>query len=150
MATAYVGLLIGNLAFGLVADRVGRRTAFTIFSAIMAVGLLSITEFWKVIIQAESLEYTGMFVTGLGAGMFGGYGPLFTELFPTAVRNSAMGSAYNIARGTQFLTPALVAIIAETHGLDGGIVLASAFAIATGIYVWTFPDTSNRVITEVA
>lgn len=90
-----------------------------------------------------------MFVTGFGAGMFGGYGPLFTELFPTAVRNTAMGGAYNLARGTQFLTPLLVALIAERYGLSGGISLASAFAVATGLFAWSFPGSSNRMATEV-
>ena len=149
VATAYLGLLFGNLAFGWVADRIGRRGAFTIFSIIMAAGLISITEFWKFIIESAALEYLGMFLTGFGAGMFGGYGPLFTELFPTSVRNTAMGSAYNLARGTQFFTPALVAFAAASYGLDGGILLAAAFAIATGLFVWTFADTSSRIVTEV-
>src|SRR5262249_51827663 len=129
--------------------RIGRRGAFTIFSIIMATGLISITEFWTLLIESAALEYLGMFLTGVGAGMFGGYGPLFKGMFPSAVREAAMGCAYNIARVHQFFTPALVAFAAASYGLNGGIVLAAAFAIATGLFVWTFADTSNRIVTEV-
>ncbi|HOI71824.1 MAG TPA: hypothetical protein PL055_00985 [Methanobacterium sp.] len=38
-----------------------------------------------------------MFLVGFGTGFFGGYGALFTELFPTQIRNTASGSAFNLA-----------------------------------------------------
>jgi len=149
VAIAYLGLLIGQVIFGYVADAIGRRTSFSVFSLIMAGGLLAITLFWGDVGGANALIEVAMFVTGFGAGMFGGYGPLFAELFPTSVRNTAMGAAYNIARGTQFFTPVLVALIAGSWGLSGGIALASAFAVATGIYVWTFPASKNQMASEV-
>jgi MFS family permease len=149
VAIAYFGILVGQLAFGYIADVIGRRASFTVFSFVMAAGLLAITRFWGETSESGVFINWAMFVTGFGAGMFGGYGPLFTELFPTAVRNTAMGGAYNLARGTQFLTPLLVALIAERYGLSGGISLASVFAIATGIYAWAFPGSSNRITTEI-
>ncbi len=149
LAIAYLGILVGQLAFGYIADLIGRRASFTVFSLVMAAGLLAITLFWSATSESGNFIDWAMFVTGFGAGMFGGYGPLFTELFPTAVRNTAMGGAYNLARGTQFLTPLLVALIAERFGLGGGISLASAFAVATGLFAWSFPDSSNRMATEV-
>ena len=149
LAIAYFGILVGQLAFGYIADIIGRRASFTLFSFVMAAGLLAITRFWGETSESAVFINWAMFVTGFGAGMFGGYGPLFTELFPTAVRNTAMGGAYNLARGTQFLTPLLVALIAERYGLSGGISLASAFAVATGLFAWSFPRSSNQMATEV-
>jgi len=149
LAIAYFGILVGQLAFGYIADFIGRRASFTLFSFVMAAGLLAITRFWGETSESGVFINWAMFVTGFGAGMFGGYGPLFTELFPTAVRNTAMGGAYNLARGTQFLTPLLVALIAERYGLSGGISLASAFAVATGLFAWSFPGSSNRMATEI-
>lgn len=81
---------------------------------------------------------------GFGTGMFGGYGPLFSELFPTNIRNTAMGSAFNLARGVQFFTPVIIALIAKRHGLEGGIFLAALFALLTGAWIWTFPETKGR------
>jgi hypothetical protein len=82
-----------------------------------------------------------MFLVGFGTGMFGGYGPLFSELFPTTIRSTAMGSAFNLARGVHFLTPVIIAVIAKKYGLGGGISLAALFALLTGAWIWTFPET---------
>jgi hypothetical protein len=76
--------------------------------------------------------------------MFGGYGPLFSELFPTQIRNTAMGSAFNLARGVQFFTPVVIAVVAQSYGMAGGIFLASLFALLTGAWIWTFPETKGK------
>jgi hypothetical protein len=71
----------------------------------------------------------------VGTGMFSGYGPLFTELFPAAIRNSAMGAAFNLARGVQFFTPVVITLVAWHYGLGGGIALAILFALLTGAWI---------------
>src|SRR3972149_4167019 len=76
-----------------------------------------------------------MFLVGLGTGNFSGYGPIFSEIFPTKVRNTAMGAAFNLARGVQFFTPLIITGGAARYGLGGGISLASLFAIFTGAWV---------------
>jgi hypothetical protein len=53
-----------------------------------------------------------MFLVGFGTDMFSGYGPLFAELFPADIRNTAMGSAFNFAKGIQFFTPVIITYIA--------------------------------------
>jgi hypothetical protein len=78
--------------------------------------------------------------------MFSGYGPLFAELFPTSIRGTAMGSAFNLARGVQFFTPVAIALIAQKYGLGGGISLAALFALLTGVWIWTFPETKGRTL----
>ena len=55
-----------------------------------------------------------------------------------------MGSAFNLARGVQFFTPVIIAVIAKKYGLGGGISLAAFFALLTGIWVWTFPETKGK------
>ena len=112
----------------------------------MAIGLVMITLLWDLIIAYNWLILFCMFTVGFGTGMFGGYGPLFSELFPTKVRNTAMGAAFNVARGIQFLTPVIIAWIAKDYGLSGGIFIASIFALLTGIWIWTFPETKAKVL----
>jgi hypothetical protein len=89
-----------------------------------------------------------MFLVGFGTGMFGGFGSLFSELFPTSIRNTAMGSAFNLARGIQFFTPVAISLIATSYGLSGGISLAALFAILTGIWIWTFPETKGKLLSN--
>ncbi len=105
MLVTQAGGFLGYATFGHVADRFGRRPAYTVYSAIMAIGLLMITIFWGTIASINHLILLFMFIVGFGTGMFGGYGPLFSEIFPTAIRNTAMGAAFNLARGVQFFTP---------------------------------------------
>jgi len=55
-----------------------------------------------------------------------------------------MGSAFNLARGVQFFTPVVITMIAMNYGLGGGISLAAIFALLTGAWVWTLPETKGR------
>jgi MFS family permease len=138
------GGFIGYFTFGFVADKMGRRPAYSIYSFIMAAGLVMITLMWDTISIFPSVILAFMFLVGFGTGMFGGYGPLFSELFPTKIRSTAMGSAFNLARGIQFFTPVIIVVIAERYGLSGGISLAALFALLTGAWIWTFPETKGK------
>jgi MFS family permease len=138
------GGFLGYFCFGFVADKLGRRPAYSIYSVIMAVGLLAITVFWENVVMYPAIILGFMFMVGFGTGMFGGYGSLFSELFPTSIRSTAMGSAFNLARGIQFFTPVAISLIATRYGLGGGIALAALFALLTGAWVWTFPETKGR------
>jgi len=138
------GGFLGYLGFGFIADRIGRRPTYSIYSVIMALGLIMVTIFWDYIVMFNFIILGFMFMVGFGTGMFGGFGSLFSELFPTSVRSTAMGSAFNLARGIQFFTPVIISIIAMKYGLGGGISLAALFALLTGIWIWTFPETRGK------
>ena len=144
MLVTQTGGFLGYFTFGFVADKLGRRPAYSIYSFVMAAGLVMITLLWEAIALHPSVILLFMFLVGFGTGMFGGYGPLISELFPTRIRNTAMGSAFNIARGLQFFTPVTIAVVAEKHGLGTGISFAAIFAVLTGLWVWTFPETRGR------
>ena len=146
MIITQLGGLCGYYTFGLFADKFGRRPAYSLYSFIMAVGLIMITLLWNEVAMYPPLILSFMFLVGLGTGMFSGYGPLFAELFPTNIRGTAMGSAFNLARGVQFLTPVIIATIALQYGLSGGISLAALFALLTGTWIWVFPETKGKKI----
>lgn len=138
-----VGGIIGLLIFGFIADRLGRRPAFSIFATTMAFGLIMITIFWTNIQAYPPLIFIFMFIIGIGTGIYGGYGPIVSELFPTEIRSTALGAGFNLARGTQFLTPIILAGIAIYYGLGSGIFLGSIFALSVAIFIWTFPETKG-------
>jgi MFS family permease len=140
------GELVGYGSFGWFADRFGRKPVFTAFSVAMATGLLMITIFWPWIEDNPALILAFMLLVGFGTGTWSMFGPFFAELFPTAVRNTAVGSIFNTARGVQFFTPLIISTVARWAGLAGGIALAAAFAIAAGIVVWALPETRGREI----
>ncbi len=146
MLVTQAGGVLGYFSFGHMADKYGRRPAYSTYSVVMAAGLVMITLLWDSIVFSPAIILGCMFLVGFGTGMFSGYGPLFSELFPTEIRNTAMGSAFNLARGVQFFTPVVIALIAQRYGLSGGISLAALFALLTGIWIWTFPETKGRKI----
>lgn len=141
-----VGILAGCATYGIVADRVGRRPAFTVYCTLMAVGLMSISLWWDAIRMNPSLILAAMFLVGFGTGNFAGYGPFFSELFPTELRGAALGTAFNVARGVQCISPVLVTLLAAQHGLGRGIALAAAFSLATGACAWLFPETRGMTL----
>ena len=138
------GGFAGYLSFGLAADFLGRRPAYSIYGVIWATGLLMITVLWQTVVAYPAVILAFMFLVGFGTGMFGGYGPLFAELFPTGIRNTAMGTAFNLARGVQFFTPLIIAVVARRYGLAGGISIAALFALLAGAWVWTLPETKGK------
>jgi MFS family permease len=149
MLVAQAGGFLGYLSFGMLADWKGRRPAYTGFSLIWAVGLVAITWFWSRIFVWPWLALAFMFMVGFGTGNFSGYGPIFSEIFPTKVRNTAMGTAFNLARGVQFFTPLIITTVATRYGLGGGISLAAFFAAFTGLWVWTLPETrGTKIVAE--
>jgi MFS family permease len=143
MLVTQTGGVLGYISFGWIADWLGRRPAYSVYGVFWAAGMLMITIFWSAA-AGPAVLLGFMFLTGIGTGMFGGYGPLFAELFPTGLRNTAMGTAFNVGRGVQFLTPVIIAVVAKTYGLAGGLSLAAFFALACGAWIWTFPETKGK------
>jgi MFS family permease len=152
MLVTQAGGVIGYASFGVVADWKGRRIAYALYSVLWAVGLFSVTWFWQQIVAFPSLAMFCMFVVGLGTGNFSGYGPIFSELFTTRVRNTAMGTAFNLARGVQFFTPLIITWMAAHvaggtgHDLGLGISIGAFFALFTGLWIWTLPETLGTQI----
>jgi len=139
------GELVGYATFGMVSDRIGRRPAFTLYSLFMAAGLALITLFWDRIAGNTPLLLSAMAILGVGTGTWSNFGPFFSELFPTSIRNAAMGAALNLARGVQFFTPMIITRVAQAgYGLSGGISLACLFSVLAAGWIWTLPETLGR------
>jgi len=149
IVTAQLGQFLGMLAFGVIADRWGRRKAFTGYSLLTAVAIYGIAFHWQELL-AEPLHFWGvLFAMGLGSGCTAGFGALLAELFPTDVRNFAMGTAYNSARGMQLFAPVIVAFFVERHGLAGGLGVPIVLALLTATWVWTLPETRTRDLSAI-
>jgi MFS family permease len=149
MVTAQVGQFLGMMAFGFLADRYGRRRLFTAYSLLTAAALYPLAFHWQALLPRPILFWTVLFSLGLGSGCTAGFGALLAELFPTDIRNFAMGTAYNSARGVQFFAPIIVSLVVSAYGLKGGLGVPLVLALATASWVWTLPETRTRDLAQI-
>ena len=147
--TAQVGQFIGMLTFGMIADRYGRRAAFTGYSLLTAVAIYGLAFHWQALLAQPTYFWAVLFAMGLGSGCTAGFGALLAELFPTDVRNFAMGTAYNCARGVQLFAPVVVGFFVARHGLQGGLGVPMVLALLTATWVWTLPETRHRDLSAI-
>ncbi len=149
MLSAQMGQLCGMLAFGQVADRVGRRPAFAVFSLVTACAIAPLAFHWQFLSANPALFWGTMTMLGFGSGCTAGFGALLAELFPTEVRAFAMGKTYNCARAAQLLAPVVVSQAVAWKGLEGGLSVPLLLAIGTASWVWTLPETRGIVLPGV-
>ena len=142
--TAQAGQFSGMMLFGRLADRIGRRYAYTIYSTVTAVALALLAFDWERLLETRPAFWATMVLLGFGSGCTAGFGSLLSELFPTEVRNFAMGAAYNLARGMQLFAPPVVAYFSVRYDIAGALSVPLGLAILTGAWVWTLPETRGR------
>ncbi|PZU93590.1 MAG: MFS transporter [Chelatococcus sp.] len=142
LAALIVGSFVGYLVGAWLADKIGRRKLFLVFSIGAIVVVLAYTQ---LPLSNQVLWVLGFPLGFFASGYFSGMGAFLTELYPTRLRGSGQGFCYNFGRGVGALFPALVGY------LSASMSLASAIAIfAVGAYVLFFaaafalPETRGR------
>ena len=150
-STSYLAFLItgaftGYLTGAWLADRIGRRRLFLLFAA----GALVMTIVYTRAPVTNSVLWLLGFPLGfVVSGYFAGLGAFFSELFPTRVRGSAMGFAYNFGRGIGATFPALVGYISASMPLSRAISIFAIIAYSLmGIAAFLLPETRGRALTS--
>jgi MFS family permease len=146
-STGYLALLIlgcfaGYLVGAWLADRIGRRRMFIVFSC---GALLLVVAYTQLGISNDAMRVLGFPLGFFASGYFSGMGPFLTELFPTRLRGSAQGFTYNFGRGFGALFPALVGYVSQTLRLS--LAIAVFAVIAYGILLAAalmLPETRGR------
>jgi MFS family permease len=139
-----LGSFVGYLVGAWLADRLGRRMLFIIFSIGATILILIYTQ---VEITNQSMLLLGFPLGFFASGYFSGVGPFLTELFPTRLRGSGQGFTYNFGRGFGALFPALVGYASAQMALSSAIALFAV--IAYGMFLLAallLPETRGRVL----
>jgi MFS family permease len=135
-----LGAFLGYISFGWIADRIGRRPAFTLFM-IAATIVIPIFAFHArtPLILLTLLPLVGYFAHGY----FSLFGAMLAELFPTRIRASAQGFCYNTGRFAAAASTYGIGAAATKYGLGVSIsVVALLFAVGA-ILIWLLPETKG-------
>jgi MFS family permease len=144
LSALIIGSFIGYLVGAWLADRIGRRNLFLIFSiGAIAVVLL----YTQLPLTNEVLWMLGFPLGFFASGYFSGMGAFLIELYPTRLRGSGQGFCYNFGRGIGALFPYLVGALSTTTTLANAIAM---FAVAAyGVFflaAFALPETRGRVL----
>jgi MFS family permease len=144
LAALIIGSFIGYLVGAWLADRIGRRNLFLIFSlGAIAVVLL----YTQLPLSNQVLWVLGFPLGFFASGYFSGVGAFLTELYPTRLRGSGQGFCYNFGRGIGALFPFLVGWLSTSTTLANAIAI---FAVAAyGVFflaAFALPETRGKVL----
>jgi MFS family permease len=134
------GMFPGYASFGWVADHLGRRKAFLVYT--LAASLLiplyasARSQSWLLVI--------GTLVAFFGTGIFSGSGIMGSEIFPTAVRARALGFTYNGARTLSSVAPLVIGRVGQTKGLSWAFYLCAAGYLLAALMTTQLPETKGK------
>jgi MFS family permease len=139
-----VGMWFGYVTFGYLADVVGRKPAYVgyLLAAAMLVPL------YAGVRDVRWLLVLGPAVAFFGTGYFSGFGAITAEIFPTEIRATAQGIAYNLGRGLSAFAPVTVGFVPERAGLGAAFSLTSAAFVVAAFFWIGIPETKGRSLLE--
>ena len=144
LAALIIGSFIGYLVGAWLADRIGRRNLFLIFS----VGAIAVILLYTQLpLTNEVLWLLGFPLGFFASGYFSGVGAFLTELYPTRLRGSGQGFCYNFGRGIGALFPFLVGALSTETSLGNAIAIFAV--LAYGVFflaAFALPETRGRVL----
>ena len=117
-----VGTFLGYIVFGYIADSFSRKYTYIGYLLIAAL-LVPVFAFVR---NPIALLLIGPLVGFFGTGYFSGFSVIASELFPTSLRGSAMGFAYNIGRILSAAAPYLIGSVSQHAGLSYALCITSA------------------------
>lgn len=115
----YIAMIFGKIITGWLADKFGRRIMFVVGTIGTAVAL-------PIIVNFHSPENIVILFTLFGflIGMpYAINATYMSESFPTKVRGTAVGGAYNIGRSGAALAPVMIGMIATNYSVGFGLAL---------------------------
>ena len=138
-----VGKWFGYTIFGFSADAFGRRRSYVAYlliaAALVPIYGLARTPIWLLIL--------GPLVAFFGTGYFSGFGAIVSELFPTEIRATAMGTSYNIGRGTSAAAPFVIGLLARQLGLGPSFFLLGGAFFLAALFALALPETKGKELT---
>ncbi len=140
------GSFAGYLTAAHLADRIGRKWTLILFAVLSFTTVLLYT---VLPISNHVMLFLGFPLGFFPSGAFSPMGAFFTELFPTSLRGSGQGFAYNLGRGVGALFPVLVGYFSAHMQLGKAIAVFAVFAyMLMSLSVLLLPETRGMDLAE--
>ncbi|QYN23293.1 MFS transporter [Amycolatopsis sp. DSM 110486] len=137
------GAFIGYVCGGYLADLLGRKRTFLLFSVLSAA---LIVLFVQLPYGANGLMLLISFPLGFStSAIFSGFGAYLAELYPTEVRATGQGFTYNFGRAVGAAFPAVVGFM----GAGGAIALGAVGYAIAALALLGLPETRGRELTGI-
>ena len=135
-----IGMWLGYVSFGFIADAFGRRPTYISYLLIAAL----LVWYYGFTREPWVLLLLGPLVAFFGTGYFSGFGAVASELFPTSIRATALGVTYNSGRLLSAIAPYMVGTMAQNRGFGAAFTLTT-FAFMAAALLWIgIPETKGR------
>ncbi|WP_288396298.1 MFS transporter [uncultured Acinetobacter sp.] len=129
MVGTYSAMILGKILAGFMADKLGRRFTYA-FGAIGTAIFLPLIVFYNSPDNILFLLIAFGFVYGIPYGVNATY---MTESFPTHIRGSATGGAYNVGRLGAAIAPATIGFLASGGSIGLGFLVMGAAYLICGV-----------------
>jgi MFS family permease len=142
LSVVIAGSFVGYMVSADLTDRLGRRATLIVFAAL---SFLTVAVYTYIPISNQIMLVLGFPLGFFASGLFSPMGSFLTELFPTRVRGSAQGFAYNFGRGLGALFPTLVGYLSSRLSLGHAIAVFAATAyLVVIVAVCLLPETRGK------
>jgi MFS family permease len=142
LAVVILGAFIGYLISAWANDRIGRRRNFILYAAC---SILVVSAYTLIPMSDVARLQLGFPLGFFPSEIFSGMGPVLTELFPTRMRGSGQGFAYNFGRGVAALNPWFVGLLSAALPLGQSIGIFALIAYSLVVIAALFlPETEGR------
>jgi MFS family permease len=136
----------GYLTAAHLADKIGRKWTLTLFAVL---SFTTVLLYMVLPISDGVMLFLGFPLGFFPSGAFSPMGAFFSELFPTSVRGSGQGFAYNLGRGVGALFPSLVGYFSAHMQLGKAIAVFSVAAyMLMALSVLLLPETRGMDLPE--
>lgn len=135
MIATIIGMSIGMMVFGTIMDKIGPRWAFGIFllgSAVVVFAIVNVTSYWTMLLAGA---LTGFFSNG----MFGGYGAVISQLYPTEIRSTANNLIMNTGRAIGGFSSVIIGALMDHYNLYVVMGFLSALYIISFLVMISLP-----------
>ncbi|MDI3376999.1 MFS transporter [Acinetobacter sp. V89_7] len=129
MVGTYSAMILGKILAGYMADQLGRRFTYA-FGAIGTAIFLPLIVFYNSPDNILFLLIAFGFLYGIPYGVNATY---MTESFPTHIRGSATGGAYNVGRLGAAIAPATIGFLASGGSIGLGFLVMGAAYLICGV-----------------